>query len=80
MDALYNSFARNLQEEQVESLIDMNCTKVVVGTGQWDAGHTYYEPTSFPPYDKSLWRVMNTFAEMFYEADVEIDLIFRTTQ
>lgn len=75
-----NEFARDFQEEGVASIIDKNCTKIVIGTGQWDAGHPYYEPTSFPAYELTLMGMVEMLLEMFGAAGTKIEIFFRSTQ
>eukprot|EP00978_Attheya_sp_CCMP212_P016651 scaffold43838_cov68-Attheya_sp.AAC.1 len=75
--AQYTQFAHQLSREKIQSIIDKNCTKVIVGTGQWDAGYPGGRPTLFPTYENSLKNAMPMMVEMFRDANV--DLYFRTT-
>jgi hypothetical protein len=71
-------FAHELSREKIMSIIDINCTIVIVGTGQWDAGWPRNRPTLFPSYENSLKIAMPMMVEMFRDAN--INLYFRTTQ
>ena len=70
----YTKFVHQFTHEKIQAIIAKNCTKVIVGTGQWDA----YRPTLFPAYEKALETAMSMMGDMFRNANV--DLFFRTTQ
>eukprot|EP00978_Attheya_sp_CCMP212_P010008 scaffold23973_cov58-Attheya_sp.AAC.7 len=71
-------FARDCTPRHIQAIIDNDCTKVVVGTGQWDAGWPDKQPTSFPVYEKNLETAMSAMVDTLRKANVE--LFFRTTQ
>ena len=71
-------FANQYTRQKIQNIIDIKCTKVVVGTGQWDAGWPGKRPTPFPEYESHLNNSMQLMVEMFHDA--KIDLYFRTTQ
>jgi len=41
----------------IQKRIDWNCTKVILGTGQWDASDKQGHPLSFNDYDNSLGNI-----------------------
>ena len=70
------TFATDLNEEKVQHLIELNCTKVVFATGQWDAGHPGRKPTEFGSYEQRLSQVLRNFDK----GKGKFDLYFRQTQ
>ena len=68
----------HIVEDKIRVIIDRGCTKVVMGTGQWDAGWPNEEPTLFSKYEEQLEIVISMMVEMFRGTNV--DLYFRSTQ
>lgn len=68
----------DIVEDKIRVIIDRGCTKVVMGTGQWDAGWPNKEPTLFSKYEEQLEIVISMMVEMFRGTNV--DLYFRSTQ
>jgi hypothetical protein len=58
-DFVEAKFASNLTEDKIHEIIDRNCTKIIVGTGQWDAGWPGNVLTSFTEYETTLRTVMS---------------------
>jgi hypothetical protein len=55
----YTKFVHQFTHEKIQAIIAKNCTKVIVGTGQWDA----YRPTLFPAYEKALETAMSMMSQ-----------------
>ena len=75
-------FARDFNKDNVKYLIQQQCTKVVIGFGQWDAGFPKGF-TSFPNYEQSLVQIVKDFQEelqMLNETEKKMDIFFRSTQ
>ena len=64
--------------EKIQMRIDLNCTKVILGTGQWDAGFPRRHPTSFNDYENQLGNALERMNNMFRQAN--IDFYVRETQ
>lgn len=62
--------------EWIQNIINKNCSKIVFGVGQWDAGWPRHKPTSFSDYKNSLSKAMPLMVEMFRNS--KIDFYFRT--
>ncbi len=77
--SIRTSYAADFTRDVFQEIIDRNCTKVVIGTGQWDAGYPRNKPTLFPEYEKSLEEAMSIIIEMTRN-NTDIDFFFRTTQ
>lgn len=67
--------ARGYNQDKIDSIIAKNCTKAVVGSGQWDL---YGKGTSFRDYEASLMNAMKLMKSEFGKRN--IDLYFRSTQ
>ena len=74
------AYSKQLTEEIIASIINTNCTKVVLGLGQWDAGHPEKKPTSFLDYEQNWLKLVKIFQKMIKEADSDMDLFVRSTQ
>jgi len=75
-------FARDFNKDHVRYLISQQCTKVVIGLGQWDAGMPKGF-TTFPRYEQSLVQAVTHLQEelqMLNETDKKMDIYFRSTQ
>jgi len=70
-------FVGDIDEDKIQIIIDEGCTKVVIGTGQWDAGSPNEEPTLFSKYEEQLEMAISMMVEMFRGTNV--DLYFRST-
>ena len=70
--------ANSFTTKEIQKRIDLNCTKVIVGTGQWDAGWPHGHPTSFNDYEKQLENALERMNTMFRQAN--IDFYVRETQ
>jgi len=64
-DHLEYFYASDLTKEAIDQIISNNCTKVVVGTGQWDAGWPKGRPTSFIDYARTLDYAIPLIMKMF---------------
>jgi len=64
-DHLEYFYASDLTKEAIDQIISNNCTKVVVGTGQWDAGWPGGRPTSFIDYKLALNDAIQLIMKMF---------------
>jgi len=64
--------------DYIQIFIDSNCTKVVLGTGQWDASWKQRHPTSFNDYEKYLGEGLERMDKILRQAN--IDLYVRETQ
>lgn len=72
----YTKYTYLFTAQKIQSIINKNCTKVVVNTGQWDASREGH--TSFVGYENTLKTAMVLMKDMFRAAN--IDLYFRSTQ
>lgn len=75
-------FARDFNKDHVRHLINQQCTKVVIGLGQWDAGWPKGF-TRFPRYEQSLVQAVTHLQQEFQmlnETDKKMDIYFRSTQ
>uniref|UniRef100_A0A7S2LT61 Uncharacterized protein n=1 Tax=Leptocylindrus danicus TaxID=163516 RepID=A0A7S2LT61_9STRA len=61
----------------IRKIIKKNCTKVVIGTGQWDASSQEGHPTSFKDYESHLKVAMELLLSMLGQNNIE--LYFRST-
>lgn len=66
------NFAREFNVGKVQQIIDKKCTKVVIGSGQWDAGWPKNRPTLFTQYENVLNSTIPTMLEMFQDANVDV--------
>jgi len=58
-DFVEAKFASNLTNKtKINEIINKNCTKIIIGTGQWDAGWPGNDLTSFTVYEHTLKQVM----------------------
>jgi hypothetical protein len=58
-DFVEAKFASNLtNRKKIYEIRNKNCTKVIIGTGQWDAGWPGNDLTSFTEYEHTLKQVM----------------------
>lgn len=71
-------FASDIDEEKINSIIARNCTKVIIGSGQWDAGWPNGHPTLFPEYEQTLNITIPLMLKMFTDANVQV--YYRSTQ
>ena len=62
----------------IQNIMIKNCTKVVVGIGQWDASIKGAGPTSFEHYEIRMKKSMEFMVSMLSQENIE--LYFRTTQ
>ena len=60
---LNTSIGKDIQFENVD--ISNNCTKVIVGVGQWDAGWTGGKPTSCVDYQEALNTAISLMMRLF---------------
>jgi hypothetical protein len=59
-------FALNLtNKDKIYEIINKNCTKVIIGTGQWDAGWPGNDVTPFNVYEETLKTVMFLVVQLF---------------
>ena len=71
-------FASRHGRQKVQNMINENCTKMVIGTGQWDASFDRSTPTSFEQYESDLKVTMELLLSMVQQTNIE--LYFRSTQ
>jgi len=71
----FTRYAYQFTHQKIQSIINKNCTKVVVNTGQWDG---FDGRQSFVKYENTLKTAMVLMKDMFRAAN--IDLYFRSTQ
>ena len=76
-------YANAMNESKISQLIEWSCSKVIIGSGQWDAGADKYHPemdypTLFPEYE----RILNTTIPLMLKrfADANIQVYYRSTQ
>jgi hypothetical protein len=78
-DSHYLRFVQSaFTTDEIQKRIDLNCTKVIIGTGQWDAGWPNNYPTSFNDYENYLGIGLERMNNMFRQAN--IDFYDRETQ
>jgi hypothetical protein len=78
-DSHYLRFVQSaFTTDEIQKRIDLNCTKVIIGTGQWDAGWPNNYPTSFNDYENYLGIGLERMNNMFRQAN--IDFYVRETQ
>jgi hypothetical protein len=78
-DSHYLKFVQSaFTTDEIQKRIDLNCTKVIIGTGQWDAGWPHRYPTSFNDYENYLGIGLERMNNMFRQAN--IDFYVRETQ
>jgi len=71
------NFISDLDENKIQILIEKGCTKVIMATGQWDAGWPKLAPTLFSKYEEQLEMAIRMMVMMFHGTN--IDLYFRST-
>lgn len=71
----YTKFVNHLTKARMQQYVDMQCTKVVIGTGQWDASK-FRPPTLFVDFERMLEEAMAGMVEVFSNAGV--DFYFRS--
>ncbi len=71
-------FVSDVDEERINRIIERNCTKVIIGSGQWDAGWPNGHPTLFPEYEKILNTTIPLMLKMFKDANIQV--FYRSTQ
>ncbi len=83
--SIFAPFASDINEGIVQTILEKKCSKVVVGTGQWDAGNpgawgrnAESKPTLFPEYEEALEKAMSIMSERLNNTN--IDIYFRSTQ
>ena len=75
----YTKFANEFNSpDTIKRIIDKKCTKVIIGTGQWDAGWPKHHPTLFSDYEKILNSSIPTMLKRFHDAN--IDVYYRSMQ
>ena len=68
----YTRFANEFNSpDSIKQTIDTKCTKVIIGTGQWDTGWPKHHPTSFSDYEKILNSSITTMLKMFHDANID---------
>ena len=68
----YTRFANEFNSpDSIKQTIDKKCTKVIIGTGQWDTGWPKHHPTSFSDYEKILNSSIPTMLKMFHDANID---------
>lgn len=75
--AYARDFASRRGRQKVQNMINENCTKMVIGTGQWDASFDRSTPTSFEQYESDLKVTMELLLSMVQQTNIE--LYFRST-
>ena len=69
-------FAANFTASKVDDML--KCDKVVIGVGQWDAGHHGGGPTPFWEFERSLNQTMNEVVKPLIDSNVSV--YFRNMQ
>lgn len=65
-------FASDFDEAKINFIIAKNCSKVIVTTGQWDAGWPNDRPTLFPEYEQILNKTIPLMLKMFTAANIQV--------
>jgi hypothetical protein len=72
-------YADEINNATIDALVEQNCTKVVVGLGQWDAGWPGGRLTSFVDWKRALSDASRLFAEQPPNTSHPMDVVFRRT-
>jgi hypothetical protein len=87
VEAAKNVTVEHIEGKYANDLVNMpsqvtrrKCTKVIVGTGQWDAGHPKGKPTPFAVYEEQLLLGVNTALETLNTTNIGKGIYFRSTQ
>jgi len=65
-------YVSGVNETTINRIIERNCTKVIIGFGQWDAGWPGGHPTHFPEYELTLNTTIPLMLRMFTDANVQV--------
>jgi hypothetical protein len=74
----HTRYAHDFDEGRISLIIAWKCTKVIIGTGQWDAGGNRGHPSLFPEYERILNTTIPLMLKRFEDANIQV--YYRSTQ